>query len=106
MKNIQSPIAVVSVTGLRRTGKSYLTNNVLLNRKKGFNKKDSSHSRSTRGLWCWGTPIKGRTAEGQLVNIIIIDTEGLQRKYEEKTKDIPLLNLAIYLSSNIIYNES
>ena len=36
LRSISSPIAVISVAGLYRTGKSYLLNRVLLNRKAGF----------------------------------------------------------------------
>jgi hypothetical protein len=36
LKTIQEPIAVISVAGLYRTGKSYLLNKMLLNTKSGF----------------------------------------------------------------------
>ena len=36
LKSVPKPIAVVSVAGLYRTGKSYLLNRVILNRSQGF----------------------------------------------------------------------
>ena len=36
LKSLTSPISLISVAGLYRTGKSYLLNRVLLNRKGGF----------------------------------------------------------------------
>lgn len=36
LRSITSPIAVISVAGLYRTGKSYLLNRILLNRSNGF----------------------------------------------------------------------
>lgn len=52
------PIGVVSVAGLYRTGKSYLLNQMLLNRSSGFGVGPTINP-CTKGLWCWGTPIKG-----------------------------------------------
>ena len=36
LNSIQSPLAVLSVAGMYRTGKSYLLNRVFLNRSKAF----------------------------------------------------------------------
>ena len=36
LKEQEGPLAVITVTGLYRTGKSYLLNRMLLNRKRGF----------------------------------------------------------------------
>ena len=36
LSSLDSPIAIVGVAGMYRTGKSYLLNRVLLNRKGGF----------------------------------------------------------------------
>jgi hypothetical protein len=73
---INGPIAVVSVAGLYRTGKSYLLNRVLLNRSNGFGVGPTVNP-CTKGLWCWGTPIKGTSTDGEPVNIVVIDTEGI-----------------------------
>jgi hypothetical protein len=46
------------VAGLYRTGKSYLLNRMLLNRPSGFGVGPTVNA-CTKGLWIWGTPIKG-----------------------------------------------
>ena len=41
IKSLKNPIGVVSVAGYYRTGKSYLLNRMLLNRKRGFSTGDT-----------------------------------------------------------------
>lgn len=74
--SIKTPIAVVSVAGLYRTGKSYLLNRMLLNRSNGFGVGPTVNP-CTKGLWMWGAPVKTRTEDGQPLTLLIIDTEGL-----------------------------
>ena len=103
MKAVDGPIAVVSVAGLYRTGKSYLLNRVLLNRSNGFGVGPTINP-CTKGLWCWGTPLKGYSADGEAVNIIVIDTEGIGALDEDSTHDTKIFTLAILASSCFIYN--
>jgi hypothetical protein len=63
LSKIPKPLAVVSVAGLYRTGKSYLLNRILLNRNNGFGVGPTINP-CTKGLWCWGVPLKGTTADG------------------------------------------
>jgi len=49
---------VITVAGLYRTGKSYLLNRMLLNKQSGFGVGPTINA-CTKGLWVWGTPIKG-----------------------------------------------
>jgi len=53
MSLIKGPIGVVSVAGMYRTGKSYLLNRLLLNRKGGFNVGPTVNP-CTKGIWIWG----------------------------------------------------
>jgi len=63
LKSIPGPIGVVSVAGLYRTGKSYLLNRMILDRPNGFGVGPTVNP-CTKGLWCWGKPIKGKSSEG------------------------------------------
>ena len=79
LRSVPAPLGVVSVAGLYRTGKSYLLNRMLLNTnkpKQGFGVGPTINP-CTKGLWCWGTPIKGKSQNGESINIIVIDTEGI-----------------------------
>lgn len=58
----------------------------------------------TKGLWMWGKPIVGHTAEGKLVNVIVIDTEGLGGLDEDNNHDMRIFSLALLLSSYFVYN--
>ena len=53
LRTIQGPIGVVAVAGMYRTGKSFLLNRMLLNRKAGFNVGPTINP-CTKGLWIWG----------------------------------------------------
>ena len=76
MKEIPQPLAIVGVAGIYRSGKSYLLNRVLLDRSSGFG-VGSSINACTKGIWMWGKPIKGQTPDGEIVNVIVVDSEGL-----------------------------
>lgn len=103
LKSVPGPVAVVSVAGLYRTGKSYLLNRVLLNRKKGFGVGPSVNP-CTKGIWVWGRPIPGTTTEGSPCNIIIVDTEGIGALDQDSDHDSRIFSLAVLISSVFIYN--
>lgn len=52
----------------------------------------------------WGKPVKGFTPEGDPINVIIMDTEGLGALDEDSNHDVRIFSLAILLSSYFIYN--
>lgn len=68
-------LAVISIAGQYRTGKSYLLNRVILNRADGFQVGSTINS-CTKGLWIWGKPLIGKTVNNELINILVIDSEG------------------------------
>ena len=105
LRSIQGPIGVVSVAGLYRTGKSYLLNRVLLNRSNGFGVGPTVNP-CTKGLWCWGKTLKGHSNEGEEVNIIVIDTEGIGALDQDQNHDTKIFTLAILASSCFIYNST
>jgi hypothetical protein len=80
LEKVEGPMGVIAVAGMYRTGKSYLLNRMLLNRengsKNGFGVGPSINP-CTKGLWLWGKPIQGTTPEGQPVNVLVVDSEGI-----------------------------
>jgi hypothetical protein len=76
---------------------------MLLNRSSGFGVGPTINP-CTKGLWCWGTPIKGTNANGEKVNVIIIDTEGIGALDEDQNHDTKIFTLAVLSASTFIYN--
>ena len=103
LKSLGSPVSVISVAGLYRTGKSYLLNRVLLNRKTGFGVGPTINP-CTKGIWLWGRPLNGTLANGSPCNVVIIDTEGLGALDQDSDYDTRIFSLAILISSAFIYN--
>ena len=95
----------MTVVGMYRTGKSYLLNRVLLNAQKGqgFGVGPTINP-CTKGLWMWGTPLKGTNEKGEKVNVIVIDTEGMGGLDEDSNHDMRIFSLALLLSSFFVYN--
>lgn len=103
LRSLTSPIAIISVAGLYRTGKSYLLNRVLLNRKSGFGVGPSVNP-CTKGIWIWGRPITGSLPDGSPCNIAVVDTEGLGALDQDSDHDARIFSLAVLMSSAFIYN--
>ena len=93
-------IAVLSVTGPYRSGKSFLAN-LIMNNMGGF-KVGATINACTKGLWVWGRPfpIQGNK------KLIILDSEGLGSVEKDRTGniDMKIFTLSVLLSSCLIYN--
>ena len=70
--SLEGPVAVLTVVGLYRTGKSYLLNRITGN-KSGFEVSPTVNS-CTKGLWIMKPVIK---LPGSDTQILVVDTEGL-----------------------------
>lgn len=75
----------------------------MLDRQSGFG-VGSTIQACTKGLWVWGSPIPGRTLDGEPIQVLVIDTEGLAALDEESNHDIRIFSLAVLLSSYFVYN--
>jgi hypothetical protein len=103
LAQINGPIGIIAVAGMYRTGKSYLLNRMLLDRSNGFGVGPTINP-CTKGVWMWGKPVQGFTPEGDPINVLIMDTEGLGALDEDSNHDVRIFSLAILLSSFFIYN--
>jgi len=98
IQGLNTKIAVLSVVGPYRTGKSFL-----LNRFAGFQKGfalGSSTNPCTRGMWLWGKPI--RLSEN--LHLLLLDTEGLGSYTRDENIDAKLFTLTALMSSTMVYN--
>ena len=103
LRSIPQPLAVVGVAGMYRTGKSYLLNRVILNKGNGFGVGPTVNP-CTKGIWVWGKPLKGQTPEGDIVNIVVVDSEGIGALDESPDHDNRIFSLTILICSCFIFN--
>ncbi|GLC47864.1 hypothetical protein PLESTB_000033800 [Pleodorina starrii] len=104
LKRVKAPIAVVSVCGRARTGKSYILNQMIGTPGAGF-EVASSYRPCTKGLWLWSQPIRRTALDGSYYYLVLIDTEGIDA-YDQTTQDgVSLFSLALLLSSLFVYNQ-
>ena len=91
-------IALISVVGKYRTGKSFLMNNILIQEKRAF-KIGNTQKACTKGIWIYSKP---KVIQG--TSIFFIDTEGLGAYDEEINHDTKIFLIAILISSIFIFN--
>lgn len=104
LNSIDKKIGVISVAGKYRTGKSYLLNKIILNIKgKGFGVGPSINP-CTKGIWIYNKPIDFRTADGEDIALLILDSEGLGAFDQETNHDTKIFMFSVLLSSFFIYN--
>uniref|UniRef100_A0A8B9Z6F5 Guanylate binding protein family member 6 n=1 Tax=Buteo japonicus TaxID=224669 RepID=A0A8B9Z6F5_9AVES len=95
LSKITQPVVVVAITGLYRTGKSYLMNR-LAGQRRGFSLGSTVQSH-TKGIWMWCVPHPCRPGH----TLVLLDTEGLG---DVEKNDTWIFVLTILLSSTLIYN--
>lgn len=109
LRSLTGRVAVISIAGLYRTGKSLLLN--LLMGRSGGSANGTANAgfvvgptvkACTKGLWLWGKAIKG--SEGDDIQYLFIDTEGLGSTVRSETYDCRVFALTVLLSSLFMYN--
>lgn len=108
LAKVEAPMAVVSVAGLYRTGKSFLLNRVILQNHgssgaHGFVVGPTTRA-CTKGIWMWSEPLQAVDVHGRSVNVVVIDTEGIGAPTADATHDTRIFALGLLLSSYFIYN--
>ena len=108
LQSIRGSIAIVSVAGLYRTGKSYLLN-LLLERPNASHRFDvgATVNGCTKGIWIWGQPLSPNDNFKHLksnTTVLFLDTEGFGSTVRSQTHDTRIFALALLVSSLFIYN--
>ncbi|KAJ9177115.1 hypothetical protein P3X46_012365 [Hevea brasiliensis] len=103
LHQIKGPVAVVSVCGPTRQGKSFILNQ-LLGRSTGF-QVASTHQPHTKGLWMWSVPLKRTALDGTEYGLLLLDSGGINAYDQTGMYNIHISSLAVLLSSLFIYNQ-
>ena len=99
-------MGIISLVGKYRTGKSFLLNRVILNRKEnlGFGVAPTIRP-CTKGIWIWSDPLTISNVHNPTpFPAYLIDTEGLGAYDEEINHDSKIFLIAVLISSLFIYN--
>ena len=97
LHSIDKPLAVLSICGPYRSGKSYFISRTLGS--PGAFKLGHSMKACTRGIWMATTVL-----ECQDFAIVLLDTEGIDAVGASETMAMSLLTLTTLLSSFLVYN--
>ncbi|GBB86956.1 hypothetical protein RclHR1_01340023 [Rhizophagus clarus] len=106
LREINEPLAIVSVVGSFRRGKSWFAN-VLHGRHDGFN-LGAKVEGCTRGIYMWSPPFKlpssqpnGKTIQKR---VIVLDSEGIDDPKQDENWATKLFILCLVISSTFVYN--
>lgn len=102
----QVPIAVLSIVGNYRTGKSFFINRVLLNKQngQGFSVGPTINP-CTKGLWIWKDPLEHQNPNiSKDIKVLLIDSEGFGGMDQNLSHNSRIGLFSLLLSSYFIYN--
>ena len=104
LQTLKAPVALASIVGKYRTGKSLLVNRMLLDIQGGGFQVGATVNSCTKGLWIWNKPLHCKKEDGSVVQLLVIDTEGIGSLDADADHDAKIFALALLLSSYFIYN--
>ena len=93
---------MIAIAGKYRSGKSFIINNLI--GQPGCFVVGNETTACTQGLWIWNKAIPHQTKNGETINVIFIDTEGLGDTEKGPTNDVRIFMFAMLISSHLIYN--
>ncbi|GBB86957.1 hypothetical protein RclHR1_01340024 [Rhizophagus clarus] len=106
IQKINEPLAIISVVGSFRRGKSWFAN-VLHGRHDGFS-LGAKVEGCTRGIYMWSPPFKlpHEQSDGKSIQkrVVILDTEGIDDPEQDENWATKLFILCLVLSSTFVYN--
>ncbi|CAG8493144.1 19720_t:CDS:2 [Rhizophagus irregularis] len=106
LRTIREPLAIISVVGSYRRGKSWFAN-VLHGRHDGFD-LGAKVEGCTRGIYMWSPPftLEGKQLDGKIIQkrVIVLDSEGIDDPNQDQNWATKLFILCLALSSTFIYN--
>lgn len=105
LRSIQGPVCVVAIVGPCRSGKSYILSR-LINSQGAKCYFDLGHQMDpkTMGIWMWDRPFKVELKNGNVVTMVLLDTEGIDAANATEQGDNQIFTLSVLLSSLLIYN--
>ncbi|XP_065874616.1 uncharacterized protein [Euphorbia lathyris] len=103
LQRIKGPVAVVSIFGPARQGKSFIVNQIL-GKSSGF-PISSTHQSCTKGLWMWSEPLKRIALDGTEYDLLLFDSGGINAYDHTGMHSAKMFTLAVLLSSMFIYNQ-
>lgn len=103
LSSIKEKVGVIAVAGKYRTGKSFLLNRVIINKRDcGFGVGPTINP-CTKGLWIWGETLESEY-QGEKLKVLLIDSEGIGAFDEDENHDTKIFLMALLLCSYFIYN--
>lgn len=103
LRGIKEKVGVIAVAGKYRTGKSFLLNRVILNKRNAGFGVGPTINPCTKGLWVWSETIE-TDYNGEKLRVLVIDSEGIGAFDEDVNHDTKIFLLAMLLCSSFIFN--
>ena len=99
LNTIDKPVAVLSIAGPTRTGKSYILSRFLGD--SGAFQLGHTTDACTKGIW-----MSTSVLECEEFCVVLLDTEGIDAVNDQATNDAKILVTTLLLSSYFIYNST